>query len=79
MWNLYRIEPQQIKHHPVNWQKAYRYARMMERGDQFPPVKVHRTEFGQLTTGDGAHRTVAAKMAGLKLLVRTKLNLDGLL
>jgi hypothetical protein len=75
-WNYYYIDPENCHHHGVNLNKAYRYARAMEEGDIFPAVQMgidKRTE--RFCIRNGAHRTFAAKLAGLKLLVKTKAEL----
>ena len=68
---LVLIDPSQVQHHPVSWQKAYRYAKAMDNGAKFPPVKAHKRD-GRWIVQDGAHRTMAAKLTGQRLLVRTK-------
>jgi len=53
-WKFYRIDPRMLKHHDVNWAKAYKYAKFMDAG---------------------AHRTMAAKLTGSRLLIKTKMDI----
>lgn len=62
-----QLDPNKLKHHKINWEKAYKYAKDMERGDDFPPITVHRGFGGNLKVHDGAHRTAASKMVGKKI------------
>lgn len=71
-WNFIYIDPRRIKTHSVNMTKAYRYAKMMEKGDKFPPVKVHINGEGVLICQNGAHRTMAAIMNGMNVFIKTK-------
>lgn len=63
------IDPNNLHHHPVKYPKAYSYAKSMEKGDQFPPVKVYIDKEGKLLVVDGAHRTAAAKMIEETVLI----------
>ena len=76
MWKYFKVDPEHLHHHEVNLQKVFRYAKAMERGDKFPPVKVGIDKRdGKMCVRDGAHRTVAAKMAGVKLFIKCKAEL----
>lgn len=66
------IDPRNIKTHSITWTKAFRYAKAMEHGDHFPPVKAARSVIGQLLAKNGAHRAHAACMAGVRLLIKVK-------
>ena len=61
------LDPNILKHHKINWEKAYKYAKMIEKGDVFPPIIVDRIPNGVLRVFDGAHRTAAHKMLGIKI------------
>jgi len=75
-WKYYRINPNLLSTHPINWSKAYKYAKDMEAGDKFPAVKMGIDKRnGKMVVRNGAHRTVAARMVGKKLLIKTKANL----
>lgn len=63
------VDPNHVHHHKVNYQKAYGYAKSMEKGDLFPPVKVYVDLDGKLLVSDGAHRSAASKMVGQLLLI----------
>ena len=69
-WDFKYVDPKSLKHHPVNWKKAYRYAKDMEKGDKFPPVQIHMDKNGRFIVQNGAHRTMAAKLIDKKLFVR---------
>ena len=72
----YYLTPEQIKcikHHKVQLEKAFKYAKNMENGDKFPPVQIFfDNKKNRWCCKDGAHRTTAAKMTGLPLFVRSK-------
>ncbi len=54
-----------------SFKKAFKYAKLMERGVEFPPVNVYVCRNGNhLTFNDGRHRVAAAKMAGVRLKVK---------
>lgn len=55
--------------HP-NWTKVYLYAKLMESGEVFPPVKVFKDKNGSWTFNDGRHRVLAAKLTKAKLRVK---------
>lgn len=50
--------------------KAYRYAKLMEQGVEFPPVYVFYNEKHQLDFNDGRNRVMAAKLADKELRVK---------
>jgi hypothetical protein len=56
------VNPHSIKTHSITFSKAFKYAKLMESGDIFPPVKVAMNESGQLICKNGAHRIAAHKM-----------------
>lgn len=64
------IDPNTCRHHGVYHPKAFRYAIEMTKGASFPPVHAYRDKNGVYHIRNGAHRCVAAKLAGRKLLVR---------
>lgn len=63
------MDPNHLHHHKVKLPKAYSYAKCMEQGDVFPPVRVHIDQYGKWVVCDGAHRTFAAKLLGDKIWV----------
>lgn len=56
--------PNKLKHHEINWEKAYRYAKELEAGAVFPPIVVRQLPNGDFRVQDGAHRTAAHKLVG---------------
>ena len=55
------------------WPKAFEYAKLMEAGVEFPPVKIHYdTALDKWRYNDGRHRVMAAKLANKPLKVRSK-------
>lgn len=60
-WTLPNCKP--------SWQKAFKYAKLMEQGVEFPPVKLFYNNEGQLIYNDGRNRVMAAKMVGIPLKV----------
>lgn len=56
-----------------NWPKVFEYAKRMEQGVKFAPVKIHfNKKTNKWQYNDGRHRVLAAKMSGKPLLVRSK-------
>lgn len=70
MRELKHIDPRECLHHPVYFPKAFKYAKLMEAGVIFPPVKVHIDDQGRFRIKNGAHRCMAAKLANKKLWVK---------
>ena len=74
--NEYFINEEQVRSlyiHKVNLQKAFKYAKDMENGDNFPPVQIYFDQkLNRWRCKDGAHRTTAARMTGKSLFVRSK-------
>ena len=74
--NEYFLNEEQIKNlyiHKVNLQKAFKYAKDMENGNKFPPVQIYfNQKLNRWCCKDGAHRTTAARMTGMRLFVRSK-------
>lgn len=71
MRKVYLINPRILPNKTFSWTKAYRYAKLMEEGVEFPPVKVHKhREHGYLTFNDGRHRVAAAKLLDKPLKVK---------
>lgn len=66
------VNPHQLKHYQFNWEKAYNYAKLMEQGEKFPPVRVQIDENGEYQVKNGAHRTVASKLVGIDVLVEVE-------
>ena len=55
------------------WPKVFKYAKLMEQGVEFPPVKIHfNKEKNRWMYNDGRHRVLAAKMVNKGLFVRSK-------
>lgn len=71
-WNYVYIDPKRIKTHPVNMEKAYKYAKLMEKGCKFPPVKAFVDNKGVVICHNGAHRTMAARMCNMLVFIKTK-------
>jgi len=71
-WDYRYVNPQFCHHHKVNLQKAYRYAKAMEKGDKFPPIQIHLDKHGNYIVKNGAHRTYAAKLAGIDVFIKIK-------
>ena len=62
MKKITEINPKIIRTHKVRLNKAYEYAKMMENGQVFPPVRVYKNENGQYICKNGAHRIHACRM-----------------
>lgn len=60
----------QLPDKKFSWKKAYEYAKLMEMGIKFPPVRVYLNDKGILNYNDGHHRVAAAKLSGMKLFVK---------
>lgn len=69
MKDLKWVNPHTLKGYNFQWEKAFRYAKLMENGEDFPPVRVHETFNGELVIKNGMHRVVAAKLCGKEILV----------
>ena len=70
-WVVAQMAPTQIHTHNVLLPKAYHFAKRMEAGEGFPPVKIYRDRSsGRWMASDGAHRVCAAKMLGRPIMVR---------
>ena len=69
-WDYRYIDPYHCHHHPIYWEKAYKYAKAMAEGANFPPVHVHLDRFGRYIVKNGAHRTAAAKLTGRDLFIK---------
>lgn len=69
MKDLKWVNPHTLKGYNFQWEKAFRYAKLMEQGEEFPPVRVHETSSGELVIKNGMHRTIAAKLTGKEVLV----------
>jgi len=70
----YYINPTTLPTKTFSLQKAFRYAKLMEAGVEFPPVNVFiNRDFKHLDFNDGRHRTAAAKMTGKQLRVKRSL------
>lgn len=67
------LTPQQVRSLPnckPDWKKAYKYAKLMEQGVEFPPVHIFKDKNGNLVYNDGRHRVTAAKMLGVGLKIK---------
>ena len=65
------VDASRIKTHKVNFAKAYKYAKDMEKGDIFPAIKAYRRN-GQWFCKNGAHRVYACRMLNKKIEVKSK-------
>lgn len=63
------VDPHHVHHYAFNWRKAYKYAKLMEEGAKFPPIRVHLDKDGKYIVRNGAHRTVAAKLVGIEIQI----------
>lgn len=72
----YYINSEQLKLLPnctPVWSKVFRYAKLMEEGFEFPPVKIHyNKDLQRWIYNDGRHRVMAAKLSGVPLKVKSK-------
>ncbi len=75
-WVFRYVDADLCRHHPVHMPKAFEYAKAMEAGATFPPVKIHINKQGQYEVKDGAHRTTAAKLCSLPLLIKVASQFD---
>ena len=69
----YFIDPSLLprKNKSFSFKKAFKYAKLMEQGVDFPAVNVYsHRDNKHLDFNDGRHRVAAAKMAGVKLKVK---------
>jgi len=64
------IDPRIIKTHKVNLVKAYHFAKLIEDGHIFPPVKAELLPTGQYLVKNGAHRTYAHRMIGRLIKIK---------
>lgn len=66
MKKLIKIKPKHLPNKGFKFEKAYRYAKLMEQGVEFPPVQVfyHHTK-KHLTFNDGRNRVAACKLLGI--------------
>lgn len=72
-WIFDYVDPVKIRTHDVYLPKAYLFAKSMEQGTSFPPVKVGFDEAKNVWSAhDGAHRIWAARMLNKPILVRYK-------
>ena len=71
----YYLTPEQtqnLKSRGKNWEKIYKYAKLMEQGVEFPPVKIFFDERRNTWDyNDGRNRVMAAKLTNSSLLVRS--------
>jgi hypothetical protein len=72
----YFLTKEQLKLLPKNkggnLEKAFRYAQLMLKGVEFPPVYIHFNKtLNRWDFNDGRHRVLAAKMTGIQLKVRS--------
>lgn len=65
------IDPRQLPNKKFSYEKAYKYAKLMEQGVIFPSVNVfsNPNKSGMLDYNDGVHRVAAAKLTGMKLRI----------
>lgn len=75
MRHIYYIPPINVKlleDCSPNWEKTFRYAKLMEQGVEFPPVKIHyNNEKDRWCYNDGRNRVMASKLAGVPLKVKS--------
>jgi hypothetical protein len=62
------VNPHCLEGYSFNWEKAYTYAKLMEQGIEFPPIRLHKSLDGKLIIRNGMHRTVAAKLCGMEIV-----------
>ena len=72
----YYLSDEQLKCLPSdkggNLRKAFQYAKLMAEGVRFPPVQIYfNKDKNSWDFNDGRHRVLAARMAGVPLLVRS--------
>lgn len=72
VWIQRYVDPRNVVTHPVRWTKAFAYAKLMESGVVFPPVKAAVDPLGRIIVRNGAHRTYAARLTGQPLLIKHK-------
>lgn len=65
---LIEVCPHSLKGYSFNWEKAFSYAKLMEKGVKFPPIRLHKDLEGNLIIRNGMHRTIAAKLCGMSLI-----------
>lgn len=69
-YNLAPMYVNQLPNCTPRWEKAFRYAKLMEQGVEFPPVNIYFCkDKNRWLYNDGRHRVMAAKMTGLPLKV----------
>lgn len=66
--DIQELNPHELKGYDFNWEKAFKYAKLMEQGITFPPIRVHRNSDGTYQIRNGMHRTIAAKLCGLTII-----------
>lgn len=62
------LNPHDLMGYSFNWEKAFYYAKLMESGTKFPPIRVHQNKDGSFKIRNGMHRTIAAKLCGKEIL-----------
>lgn len=71
MKEVSEIDPKTLPNRSFSFKKAYKYAKLMESGVEFPPVNVYiNRDFKHLDFNDGRHRVAAAKMTSMMLKVK---------
>lgn len=71
MRKVYLIDANILPNTGFCWSKAFKYAKLMEEGVEFPAVNIYpHPENNNLTFNDGRHRVAAAKLSGVKLRVK---------
>ena len=66
--DLVMLDPHALSGYTFNWKKAYKYAKLMESGISFPPIRVHQLKNGDFIIKNGMHRTIASRLCGLEVL-----------
>lgn len=62
--DLLELNPHNLVGYDFNWEKAYKYAKLMENGVSFPPIRVSKEKDGSFHIRNGMHRSIAAKLTG---------------
>ena len=70
--NFIEVNPNIVHTHKINYSKAFKYAKLMEQGNIFPPIKAYKDNNGKIICKNGAHRVHACKM--LNKLIKIRLN-----
>ena len=67
--DLVKINPHIIEGYSFNWEKAFKYAKLMEQGEEFPPVRLHLKKDNTFVLKNGMHRIIASRLCGKDLIL----------